>query len=68
MFRSLFESGSIGTMNLKNRLIMPPISTNLAGEDGTVSEALLWHYAERAQGGVGLITVENVCIAYPLAR
>lgn len=68
MFHSLFEPGSIGTMTLKNRLIMPPISTNLAGEDGTVSEELLGYYAERAQGGVGLITVENICIAYPLAR
>jgi 2,4-dienoyl-CoA reductase-like NADH-dependent reductase (Old Yellow Enzyme family)/pyruvate/2-oxoglutarate dehydrogenase complex dihydrolipoamide dehydrogenase (E3) component len=68
MFQSLFELGSIGTMTLKNRLIMPPISTNLAGKDGTVSEKLVFHYAERAKGGVGLITVENICIAYPLAR
>ena len=68
MFTILFEPGSIGTMALKNRLIMPPISTNLAGEDGTVSDELLFHYAERARGGVGLVTVENVCIAYPLAR
>jgi len=68
MFPSLFAPGSIGTMALKNRLIMPPISTNLAGEDGTVSEGLLLYYAERARGGVGLVTVENVCIAYPLAR
>jgi len=68
MFPALFAPGSIGTMALKNRLIMPPISTNLAGEDGTVSEELLLYYAERAGGGVGLVTVENVCIAYPLAR
>ena len=68
MFPALFVPGSIGTMALKNRLIMPPISTNLAGEDGTVSEELLLYYAERAGGGVGLVTVENVCIAYPLAR
>ena len=61
MFTTLFEPGSIGTMTLKNRLIMPPISTNLAGEDGTVSEELLSHYAERARGGVGLVTVESVC-------
>ena len=68
MFPALFEPGLIGKMRLKNRLIMAPISTNLAGEDGTVSDELIFHYAERARGGVGLITVENVCIAYPLAR
>ena len=55
-------------MPLKNRLIMAPIASNLAAEDGTVSEELLFHYAERARGGVGLIIVENVCITYPLPR
>jgi len=68
LFLSLFKPGFIGTMALKNRLIMPPISTDLAEKDGTVSDELLFHYTERAKGGVGLIIVENVCIAYPLAR
>jgi len=68
MFRSLFEPGAIGTATLKNRLIMAPISSNLAAEDGSVSEKLIHHYAERAMGGVGMIIVENVCVAYPLAR
>jgi len=68
MFQALFEPGAIGAMALKNRLVMAPISTNLAGEDGTVTEQLLFHYAERAKGGTGLVIVENVCIAYPLAR
>ena len=68
MFPALFTPDSIGTMTLKNRLIMAPISSNLAAQDGTVSKELLFHYAERARGGVGLIIVENVCITYPLAR
>ena len=68
MFPQLFQPGQIGTMSLKNRLMMAPISTNLAAKDGTASERLIFHYAERARGGAGLITVENVCIAYPLAR
>ena len=68
MFPRLFQPGQIGTMSLKNRIIMAPISTNLAAKDGTVGDGLIFHYAERARGGAGLITVENVCIAYPLAR
>jgi 2,4-dienoyl-CoA reductase-like NADH-dependent reductase (Old Yellow Enzyme family) len=64
----LFEPGSIGTMPLKNRIVMAPVSSNLAADDGTVSEEQLCHYYERAKGGVGLIIVENVCISYPLAR
>jgi 2,4-dienoyl-CoA reductase-like NADH-dependent reductase (Old Yellow Enzyme family)/thioredoxin reductase len=67
-FPKLFEPGFIGKMGLKNRIIMPPISTNLASEDGTVTEDLVLHYAERARGGVGLVTVENVCVAYPWGR
>ena len=68
MFPQLFQPGRIRTMSLKNRIIMAPISTNLAAKDGTVSDGLISHYVERARGGTGLIIVENVCIAYPLAR
>ena len=64
----LFEPGSIGKMVLKNRIIMAPISTNLAGGDGQVTQELISHYAERAKGGAGLVTVENVCVDYPLGR
>ncbi len=67
-FPRLFEPGFIGKMKLRNRIIMPPISTNLASEDGTVTDELVFQYAERARGGVGLVTVENVCVDYPLAR
>ena len=67
-FPKLFEPGLIGKMRLKNRIIMAPISTNLAGEDGAVTEVLIFHYAERARGGVGLVTVENVCVDYPVGR
>jgi len=68
MFPKLFQPGQIGTMLLKNRIVMAPISSNLAAEGGYVSDRMIFHYAERARGGTGLITVENVCIAYPLAR
>ena len=68
MFPQLFQPSRIGTMSLKNRILMAPISTNLAAKDGTASDRLVFHYTELARGGAGLITVENVCIAYPLAR
>jgi 2,4-dienoyl-CoA reductase-like NADH-dependent reductase (Old Yellow Enzyme family)/thioredoxin reductase len=64
----LFEPCAIGQMTLENRIIMPPISTNLAGDDGKVTDRFIFHYAERARGGAALITVENVCVDYPLAR
>ncbi len=55
----LFEAGSIGSLKLGNRIIMPAMTTNLAREDGSVSEKLLQYYVERAKGGVGFIIVEG---------
>jgi len=55
-------------MRLRNRILMAPISTNLAGSDGHVTDKLVFHYTRRARGGVGLIIMENVCVDYPWAR
>lgn len=49
---------AIGTMRLKNRMVMPPMVTNYAYEDGSVTGRLRAYHAERAKGGVGLIIVE----------
>lgn len=47
----------IGKTTVKNRVFMPPLSTNLA-DKGHVTDALVAHYAARAKGGVGLIVTE----------
>lgn len=47
----------IGRTTVKNRVFMPPLSTNLA-DKGYVTDALAAHYAARAKGGVGLIVTE----------
>lgn len=51
---------AIGTMQLKNRMVMSPMTTNYGNEDQTPSDRLIAFLAARAKGGVGLITVE-VC-------
>lgn len=56
----LLEPIHIGPMRLKNRIVMAPMTTNYGNEDQTPSERLIAFLAERAKGGVGLITVE-VC-------
>ena len=50
----LFEPIKIGTMELKNRIVMPPMGTNFASEEGFVTGRLVNHHVERAKGGVGL--------------
>ena len=58
-FRKVFEPTSIGQMQLKNRIVMPPIGTNYAEEGGAVGQRTLDYYEARARGGVGLIIVEG---------
>ena len=67
-FPHLFSPIEIGRVELPNRVIFPPIATNLAHVSGEVSERQVFHYARRAEGGAGLIIVENACIDYPAAR
>jgi 2,4-dienoyl-CoA reductase-like NADH-dependent reductase (Old Yellow Enzyme family)/thioredoxin reductase len=59
----LFQPAKIGCMTLANRVIMAPMYTQLANENGYVSDRLLAYYEERARGGMGLIIVENTAVA-----
>ncbi|GAV21629.1 oxidoreductase [Carboxydothermus pertinax] len=67
-FPNLFSEGRIGNLVIPNRIVMPPMATNLANEDGSVSQRLIDYYAARARGGVGLIIVENVQVDYPQGK
>ena len=67
-FQHLFSPIRIGRVDLKNRIIFPPIATNLARVSGEISDRQAFHYARRARGGAGLIIVENACIDFPASR
>ena len=56
-YQHLFTPIQIGNTTIKNRIFMPPLSTNLA-DKGYVTDALVKHYEARAKGGVGLIVTE----------
>ena len=53
-------------MRLKNRIVMPPIGSNFANLDGSFAQKHYNYYELRAKGGTGLITLENVCVDFPL--
>ena len=59
---TLFQPFRLGSLELRNRLIMPPMVTFLASESGAVTQRMIDYYAERARGGVGLITVESAYV------
>ncbi|MCC8026081.1 MAG: NAD(P)/FAD-dependent oxidoreductase [Clostridium sp.] len=57
-YKYMFSPGKIGSLEVKNRLLMAPMSVYLANPDGTVTDDLIEFYVERARGGMGLIFSE----------
>lgn len=58
MFPNLMSPGKIGNLVIPNRICKAPQSTGFSNMDGTVTERLVRHYRELAQGGTGLTIVE----------
>jgi 2,4-dienoyl-CoA reductase-like NADH-dependent reductase (Old Yellow Enzyme family) len=54
----LLTPARIGSLDLPNRIVMPPMTTRTADAEGYVTEDTIAYYRARARGGVGLITVE----------
>jgi 2,4-dienoyl-CoA reductase-like NADH-dependent reductase (Old Yellow Enzyme family)/thioredoxin reductase len=61
-FPNLFSPITLGSMKLNNRFVIPPMATNLANEDGTVSQGLIDYWVARAKGGWGLLILEFTAI------
>lgn len=60
---SLFDPVKIKDLSLKNRLVMAPMNTSMATEDGEVIDRHIEHYTARARGGVGLIIIEHAYVS-----
>src|SRR3954471_15613495 len=54
----LLTPAPIGPVEIKNRIVMPPMTTRTADNDGFVTDDTIAYYMARVRGGVGLITVE----------
>jgi dimethylglycine catabolism A len=54
----LLTPARIGAVEIKNRIVMPPMTTRTADVDGFVTEECIAYYLARVRGGTGLITVE----------
>jgi 2,4-dienoyl-CoA reductase-like NADH-dependent reductase (Old Yellow Enzyme family) len=57
-YTKLFERGKIGKMELKNRIVLPPMGTGLSSSFGEANDQIIKYYEERAKGGCGLIITE----------
>lgn len=56
----LLTSIQIGNMNLKNRIMFPPMTTGYEGPDGSIGEKSLQFYKRIAQGGAAYIVLGDV--------
>ena len=56
----LFSPIKIGTMTVKNRVVMEPAEFSLGQINGCPTERMMDYYEERAKGGVGLI-MPGIC-------
>ena len=58
----LFRPIRIGTMEVRNRLVMAPMGTNLGNPQGEPTEQMIRYYTARSKGGVGLILTDDTTI------
>jgi 2,4-dienoyl-CoA reductase-like NADH-dependent reductase (Old Yellow Enzyme family)/thioredoxin reductase len=58
-YSKMFEPFQLGRMQLKNRVVLPPMGTGLGASGGFVSQRTIDYYEARARGGTGLIIVEG---------
>ena len=58
-YPKLFEKGQIGNVAIKNRIVRNSMGTYLGNPDGTVTNRQIKAYAQAAEGGAGLIFMDN---------
>ena len=58
-YEKTFSPGTIGKLEISNRLIVPAMVTMYANKDGTASERFIDYHESRAKGGWGLIITED---------
>jgi len=70
-FEKTFSAYQLGPLQLRNRIVMAPLTRQSAEDDGTPNDEMVAYYARRARGGVGLIITEGTfendelgCVAY----
>jgi len=64
-YQHLLKPGKIGGLTIRNRIMVAPMGSNYAEPDGHCSERIKAFYEARAKGGVGLITMGSIAIAFP---
>lgn len=62
MNSTLFTPLTIGSMTLRNRTMMAPMSLGYESQDGSVNERMAAYWLARAKGGVGCIILDALSV------
>ncbi len=62
MLKQVFTPIKIGSLEVPNRFVVPPMVVNFVNQDGTANEKFIAYHEEKAKGGWGLIIVEDYAI------
>ncbi len=65
-YDSLLSPGRIGSMELRNRIVMTAMGSNLCNPDGTLNERIKAYYEARARGGAAMVIMGSVSISWPI--
>lgn len=66
-FQQLASKCRIGNLELKNRIVLPPLNNNYT-RGGFMTEESIDFYVSRARGGAGLVIIEATSVDYPRSR
>lgn len=61
--KHLFSKFRIKNLELKNRIVLPPLASFLVRKDGTMTEDAVRHYRLRAAGGPAMVIAEGCAVS-----
>jgi len=65
-YAHLLSPGRIGSLELRNRIIVTAMGVSLAEQDGVCGERLIAYHEAQARGGAGLIVMGVTGVAWPV--
>ena len=63
-YKNLLSPIRIGSVEVKNRIVMSPMGDGYSTDDGDVTEEMIAYYSERAKNGVGLIIIGTTSVEH----
>jgi 2,4-dienoyl-CoA reductase-like NADH-dependent reductase (Old Yellow Enzyme family)/thioredoxin reductase len=67
-YQTLLSSGRIGSLEIRNRMLVTAMGVNFAEEGGYWGDRILAFHEEQARGGVGLIISGACGVMYPVGQ